>query len=142
VAYQWLVASLSKELLLAPLPAEDDVCGHVRSEVLSCLERCGTVSSKRASDRHVMKMLVGWNPVDFLRNEFGSPTDLGRLLGETITLTGSATDAQALPCARYLCQTWPVSGPRLFSLLASALESGRQISGRQNPSLPTLCHRY
>jgi hypothetical protein len=34
----------------------------------------------------------------------------------TITLTGSAKDAQALTCAQYLCQTWPSVGRHTVGL--------------------------
>jgi len=37
------------------------------------------------------------------------------LIARTITLTGSATDAQALPCEMYLRQTWPASGSNILS---------------------------
>ncbi|KAH6842651.1 hypothetical protein B0I37DRAFT_201108 [Chaetomium sp. MPI-CAGE-AT-0009] len=126
VAYRWLTASLKKELLLAPVPSQRHLSGRVYFEVVRHLEGGRKiVSSKRPSDMHTLKLrVVDWDPKAFLRAEFGtSQESLGQLLRKTITLTGSATDAQALPCERYLRQTWPVSGPGVLALLARALDS-------------------
>jgi len=134
VAYQWLTASLSKEILLAVVPSQYDVCGGIRSKILSCLEgKSRAVSSHRASERHILDIKFDWHPKDFLRGQFGPADSLGQLLGRVITLTGSTTDAQALPCEAYLCQTWPVSGPAVFGLLKTALESGSHTSGKSFP---------
>lgn len=130
-AYRWLTASLRKEFLLAPIPSQRHLSGRVYSEVVRYLDGGGkSVSSKRPSDLHTLKLRVDWDPETFLREEFGtSEESLGQLLGKTITLTGSATDAQALPCEGYLRQTWPATGPGLLTLLAQALDSDDEAEG-------------
>lgn len=128
VAYRWLMAALAKTLLLAPVQG-DDVCAHIQSQVSASLVHSRSISSRRASERHTMLFVAQWNPTDFLREQFTDNSDIGRLLGETLTLTGSATDAQALPCAEYMLQNWPMTGPTLLSLLKTALVSGNDVSG-------------
>ncbi|KAK4452767.1 hypothetical protein QBC34DRAFT_345840 [Podospora aff. communis PSN243] len=130
-AYLWLTAALKRELSLAPVPSQEAICGKVYHDVLSCLERGRKeVSSRRPSERFTLHLSADWNPVAFLRQEFtDSAEPLGKLLTETLTLTGSATDAQVLPCEMYVRQTWPAFGPSLLPLLQRALHSGGEQQG-------------
>lgn len=129
--YRWLTESLRKELLLAPVHSQER-SGSLRSQVVQhlCSATKIRVSSKRPSDILMLKLRVDWHPATFLREEFSiSQGSLGQLLGKTITLTGSATDAQALPCESYLRQTWPASGPDVLALLGRALDSDDGVEG-------------
>jgi hypothetical protein len=133
VAYRWLIASLKKELSLAPIPGQEGICNAIYSNVLRRLEvGRKAVSSKRGSETFTIHLEADWNPTAFLRRQFsGSTEPLSQLLAKTITLTGSATDAQALPCEMYIHQTWPVSGPCLLPILKRALSSRGGAEGKK-----------
>jgi hypothetical protein len=133
-AYLWLTAALQREISLAPVPGQDAICGKVYSEVIRSLEGGRKeVSSRRPSERFTLHLTANWNPAAFLRHQFpDSAKPLGQLLAESITLTGSATDAQALPCEMYISQTWPASGPCLLSLLKRALDLGGKCEGERS----------
>lgn len=51
--------------------------------------------------------MLNWDPLAFLEQQsYNEISDLGR----TITITGSASDAQAVTTTEYLIQTWPTGG--------------------------------
>jgi hypothetical protein len=131
-AYLWLTSSIRRELALALLPSQENSCTSVYSEVIRYLddERKAAVSSRRPSDRHLMRLTADWNVIAFLARQFSHSTaPYGDLVAQTITLTGSETDAQAVPCEMYVRQTWPVSGPCLLLLVKRALCSGGKGEG-------------
>jgi len=132
VAYRWLTASVKTELSLAPVSGQGEICGRIYSEVLRCLEAGrNAVRRRRLCERLTLHLKAGWDLRAFLRQQFSHSTEpFGQLLAKTITLTGSATDAQALPCEMYIRQTWPVSGPCLLSIINGALSSGGECEGR------------
>lgn len=50
---------------------------------------------------------MDWDPLAFLEQQsYNGILDLGR----AITITGSASDAQAVTTTEYLIQTWPTGG--------------------------------
>ncbi|KAM0427797.1 hypothetical protein ACHAPT_007254 [Fusarium lateritium] len=128
VAYRWLTAALVKMLTMS-LVSEEDVCANLRQEIHDSLSRRRTVSSRLPSKRHAMNFTVEWDPKLFLREQFPQQSHTGRLFGQTLTLTGSLTDAQALPCAEYLLQIWPTTGPIVLEVLKTALVSGTAVAG-------------
>jgi hypothetical protein len=130
-AYLWLTASIRQELALALVPSQEKSCTSVYSEVIRYLDAGHkAVSSRRPSDRHLMHLTADWNLITFLAQQFGHSTaPYGELVAQTITLTGSETDAQAVPCEMYIRQTWPVSGPCLLLLVNRALYSGGEGEG-------------
>lgn len=131
-AYLWLTASVKRVLSLAPVPGQETVLGKTYTEVLSCLDtRHRKVSSRNAPEAITAYLAADWDPVAFLRHQFG---ESAIPLGRTITLTGSATDAQALPCGMYMRQTWPASGPGLLRILQRGLDLGDRGEGK-----PSLC---
>ncbi|KAH7175958.1 hypothetical protein EDB81DRAFT_615971, partial [Dactylonectria macrodidyma] len=138
VAYRWLMTRLIKALVLVPVEA-DDFCAHIQSKISACLEQNRSVSSKRASERYTMLFVAEWNPMTFLQEQFPDHSNVGRLLHDILTLTGSATDAQALPCAEYLRQTWAATGPALLALLADALVLGKEVSGELEDKSVVKC---
>ena len=132
-SYLWLTAAVKRELSLAPVPGQEGTLGNVYNKVLRSLEAGRKeVSSRRPSERFTLHLTADWNPAAFLRQQFaGSTEPLGTLLARTITLTGSATDAQALPCEVYIRQTWPASGSCLLPILKRALDSGGECEGKR-----------
>ncbi|KAH7022527.1 hypothetical protein EDB80DRAFT_694949 [Ilyonectria destructans] len=138
VAYRWLMTRLIKALVLAPVEG-DDLCAHIQSEISACLEQNRSVSSKRASERYTMLFVAEWNPMAFLQEQFLDHSHVRRLLHEVLTLTGSATDAQVLPCAEYVRQTWAATGPALLALLTDALVLEKEVSGELGDKSVVKC---
>lgn len=126
-SFRWLLESLAKSVMLSF--EGENFCATLQSMVMKCLERQQSVSNKRASECYTMTFHVNWNPTAFLQEQFTNDADIGRLLGEVLTLTGSTTNAQILPCAEYLSQTWPSTGSALLELLKTAVVTGTSVSG-------------
>ena len=129
VAYRWLVAGLVQKLILEVVDVNLDVGSRFHQDVYNFFEDSRRISKHTLPKQYQMTFIVDWNPTAFLHEQFGSQCDIGRLLGETLTLTGTLTDAQILPCSEYLTQTWPTTGPAFLDLLKKALVSGEQVSG-------------
>ncbi|KAJ3535266.1 hypothetical protein NM208_g7203 [Fusarium decemcellulare] len=129
VSYKWLMTEITKGITLAVVEGGDDVCTEMHAKVSACLEQNKSVSSHRPSERYTMRFLIEWNPTEFFHEQFSGDSDMEHLLEDTLTLTGSVTDAQVLPCAEYLRQTWPRTGPDLLNLLKTAFISEQAISG-------------
>jgi len=129
VAYRWLVACLIQKLTLEVVNGNLDVRSRIHQDIYDVFEHSRYVGEQKASERCQMYFATDWNPTEFLTEQFGSQCDIGRLLGESLTLTGTATDAQILPCSEYLSQTWPTTGPKFLELLKKALVSGEVASG-------------
>ncbi|KAM0287156.1 hypothetical protein ACHAO9_007916 [Fusarium lateritium] len=138
VAYRWLVDALVKVLTMEAI--QEDFGLGLRREISRYLELDRSISKSEASKQYTTVFVANWNPAAYLREQFEEPCDLERLLGETITLTGSATDAQALPCTAYLHQAWPATGITLLSLLRAALVSGKNVSGQLPDKTVINCH--
>lgn len=129
VAYSWLTAALVKTLTMAPVE-QDDICANLREKIQASLGRTRTVSSHSPSKRHAMAFTAEWDPKLFLSEQFPDESDMRRLFRQVLTLTGSTTDAQVLPCAEYLLQTWPTTGPTILEIVEDALATGREVSSR------------
>ncbi|KAJ4328818.1 hypothetical protein N0V84_000605 [Fusarium piperis] len=127
VAYSWLTAALVKTLTMAPVGGED-ICASLHDKIHASLGRKRNVSSHSPSKRHDMVFALEWDPKLFLREQFPDETDMRRLFRQVLTLTGSVTDAQILPCADYVLQTWPTTGPTILELLEDALVTGNEAS--------------
>ncbi|KAH7182393.1 uncharacterized protein B0J16DRAFT_400600 [Fusarium flagelliforme] len=139
VAYKWLVARLSRKLALDVVDVNLDVPSSIHQEVLDCYENSGHGGMKRPSQQYKMTFSALWNPIEFLNQQFGTQCDIGRLLGEILTLTGTATDAQILPCSEYLNQTWPTTGLAFLELLRKALVSQDPVSGKLEDKTSVRC---
>ena len=124
VAYRWLIASLKRDLLPAPVPCQRETCGRIFSEHRDLYGSHKTLSSRRLPDTHFLSLLASWDAKASLRSQFDDwKQPHGQLLAQTITLTGSASDAQATPCEKYTRQMWPALGPNLLSLLVRVLDT-------------------
>ncbi|KAJ4183440.1 hypothetical protein NW759_017083 [Fusarium solani] len=117
----------------------EDTCAAFHDKIHTSLGRKRTVSSRSPSKRHAMAFAVEWDPKLFLREQFPDETDMGRLFRQVLTLTGSVTDAQVLPCADYLLQTWPATGPTILKLLEDALVAENEVSRELKDSSLVSC---
>jgi hypothetical protein len=101
-AYEWLLATLRKEFLLAP--AEPNSMEAVRREILHSLPSSHKVSRKKPPQACKVTFKIKWDPLAFVKEQdYGE--EPGEAVKTAITLTGSAGDAQALTCGQYLRQT-------------------------------------
>jgi hypothetical protein len=116
-AYKWLLRRLRQEFLLAP--AEPNVMANISQSIIKFLRsvRSGNiVSSKPSSYAYTMTFRLDWDPRAFIEEqEYEEEPD--DAIGLAITLTGSTKDTQALSCAQYLCQTWPLIGEQTLQLV-------------------------
>lgn len=125
-AYKWLLASLGKNASLST-GSPDDAAAVIRSQISKALPRAKAVSSKVASDVHVIAIRCDCDVETFVRHEY--PDTAGEFkLGEVISITGSPTDAQALTCLAYMEQTWPSTGGDMLSTVQRAFQSGKPAS--------------
>jgi len=120
-AYEWLLATFRKELLLAP--ATPNYMGAIRREILHSLPSTHKVSRKESPQAYTVTFRIKWDPLAFIKEQDygGEPCEAVKT---AITLTGSAADAQALTCGQYLRQTWPLSGGHTTGLLQDVVRSG------------------
>ncbi len=70
--------------------------------------------------------VADWDPCAFFRDQ-GYGEEPRRAVETALTLTGVATNAEALGCSDYLRRTWPQSGQDFLDLLRSVVSSGAQI---------------
>ncbi|RYO92854.1 hypothetical protein DL763_004579 [Monosporascus cannonballus] len=120
-AYEWLLASLCKKILLAP--AEPNSLEAIRREIIKSLPSSHIVSRNKPAEAYRMTFFVEWNPLAFVVEQ-GYEEEPDEAIGIAVTLTGSATDAQALASAQYLCQTWPTVGEHIIRLVREVVRSG------------------
>jgi hypothetical protein len=68
-----------------------------------------------------------WNPISFLIDQqYQGGED--HAIRTVITLTGSGIDAQAITCAQYMQQTWPMTGIETLQALEAAISDSRAHS--------------
>lgn len=120
-AYEWLLATLRKEFLLAP--AKPNSMEAIRREILHSLPSSHKVSRKKSPQAYKVAFRIKWDPLAFVKEQ-GYGEEPCEAVKTAITLTGSAGDAQALTCGQYLRQTWPLSGEHTIRLLKDVVRSG------------------
>ncbi|KAK4171626.1 hypothetical protein QBC36DRAFT_90859 [Triangularia setosa] len=123
-AYTWLLSSIAKVLYQSP-PSPLDAISVIGSRIRGRYRnhRKLKISRYRPSDSHTMYLLADLDLVTFLNDQYperSSPKSSSELLSTTITLTGLDVDAQALPCAEYIQQTWPITGLYVMNAICSA----------------------
>jgi hypothetical protein len=101
-AYHWLLENIQKELLLTS--PEPDVQAAIRKKLLEAMPSSGSISRGAAPEVYEMTFTLDWSPLWFFLQE-GLDHRVKGLAEKIITITGSATDAQAVTCLQYLSQT-------------------------------------
>ncbi|KAK0751264.1 hypothetical protein B0T18DRAFT_319853 [Schizothecium vesticola] len=127
VPYRTLLSRLTREALLTSL-AEGDAMNTIRRQILAILPDRRRVSRYRESETFTMVFDAQWNPATFLEHQFGGSVEPEDVLGKVITLTGSMSEAQALPCAEYLRQTWPATGTHILDTIEKSLQKRKQVT--------------
>jgi hypothetical protein len=121
-AYKALAIRLASETFLAPL-SDSDAMRAIRSKVLATLPIEKYISRHEESTLLTMTIVVRWDPIAFLEDQYRDSEKPVDLLGRVITLTGSASNAQALPCSEYVAQTWPTTGPHILATVSRAVQT-------------------
>ena len=132
-AYKALAIRLASEAFLTPL-SDSDAMRAIRSKVLATLPIEKHISRREESTLLTMTIVARWDPIAFLRDQYRDSENPVELLERVITLTGSASNAQALPCSEYVAQTWPATGPHIMAAVSGAVQT-RAMTG-------STCFRY
>ena len=127
-AYKWLLANMGRELTQSS--EENDLLTLIRQEISEYMPPLPRLSGRRQLDALNLTFQVEWNPSAFIRHQ-QYPGDPTLALERVLTLTGSPSHAQALPCLEYLTQVWPTCGKRIIRLLQNMMRAhrGQQVQG-------------
>jgi hypothetical protein len=120
-AFEQLQTRMRTESLLSD--RDGQAIQSIRTTILGALD---TPDSRfRASSQgpklRTAKFIVSWNPIEFLRQQY--PEVERPAIKDIITMTGSATDAQAVTCELYIRQLWPLSGEDGLLALQMAVDT-------------------
>ena len=119
-AYQWLLSVMRRELTL--VVEQEDILGNIHREISKVLPPVPKFSNRRQPDAIKLLYVLKWNPETFISGqEYAEERTVA--MERAITLTGTLTNAQALPCIQYLRQMWPTNGERILRLMQQLLES-------------------
>jgi hypothetical protein len=113
-AYQWLVGRIQRILTTKG-------GGNMESISKAILGRLNS-SDPESDGIYSAHYMIPWRPLEFLREQNYQKGE-NQAIGEIITVTGSAIDAQAMTCAQYMNQTWPLSGVETLGALQAAMAS-------------------
>lgn len=126
-AYEWLLGSLRKGLYL--MPSEVDRVHVIRQSILSAMPSTRKVSKKAPAESYHMTFVLDWNLEAFI-HEQRYEENPGDAIEFALCVVGNSTQAQAMPCGRYLSQTWPSTGSSIMALVRAAISA---------PSVPQVC---
>lgn len=118
-AYQWLVENARSSALLTE--RRGTILDVITREIDTTLSFLGTPKTPHFQ---VFRAIfeIDWGLPDFLTSqEYGTTLEIA--VERAITVTGSGSNAQALSCMDYMCQTWPSSGREVVCMLQMALVS-------------------
>ncbi|KAF2191687.1 hypothetical protein K469DRAFT_695833 [Zopfia rhizophila CBS 207.26] len=118
-AYQWLLENARSSALLTK--RKGAILEAVTREIDATLSSIRTPKSWR-SRVFQANFDVDWDLPNFLRDQ-RYDTALEIAVERAITVTGSSSNAQALSCMDYMCQTWPSSSRQVTRVLQEALIS-------------------
>lgn len=94
----------------------------IRGRLYSSLGHRLVISKTRPPVCRVM-FRSDWNPLAFVREQ-EYVEEPGEALEGAITITERANGvAEAMPCSRYLCRTWPCLGEEFMALVKGAVRA-------------------
>ena len=94
-AYKCLLDAMRQELVL--ITHEEYIRAAIRREITKILPPFPKLSTKKQMEGVKLLYMIPWDPMTFI-SEQGYPEDPHIALERAITLTGTLTNAQALPC--------------------------------------------
>ncbi|KAK6343489.1 hypothetical protein TWF730_011079 [Orbilia blumenaviensis] len=127
LAYEWLTQTLQSQ---AHLISGGHTCmDDIKKKIIAFLPSTRTISKTESSEAFNVCFMTGFKPFDFIKEqEYTGDLEPGDAIMKSITLTGSLDDAQALPCAQYLIQTWPLTGRDIVELIKKVLRGSAVTS--------------
>jgi len=133
-AYQWLLKNARSSALLTE--RKGTILEAVTRKIDVTLSSMRTLKSPR-SQVFRANLDMDWDLPNFLKGQ-EYDTTLEIAVERAITVTGSTSNAQALSCMDYMCQTWPSSGREVVRVLQKALISPN-LSCSSKRSLRNYC---
>jgi len=129
-AYEWLLARMKTEMLLTKI--EGSQAENIKREVLKGLS---SVSKRPDYGQAIIKARfdMSWDLPGFLKEKYPDEQELQ--LGSLITIVGTGDNAQALTCAQYMNQVWPITGLETLLALQGALDKGLGEAHKGNSTL-------
>lgn len=117
-AYEWLLARLQREFRL--VPTESNTMQPILAKILSSLPSAHRISRKVSAQSCSARFELDWDILEFFTTQryLNHPDEV---FEGVITLTGSCQDGQAVTCAQYMHQTWPLTGERVVQLIKGVL---------------------
>lgn len=119
-SYEWLISAFRREITLTP--TEPNCMESIRGKIMDSLPRHSRLSRKRSAEAFRMTFHAKWDLLTFI-NEQMYDAEADEAMEIALTLTGSLDNTQALPCGKYLEQTWPNSGQYILQLLKDVVIS-------------------
>lgn len=129
-AFEQLQTRMRTESLLSD--RDGQAIQSIRTTILGALDTPD--SRSQGLKLRTAKFSVSWNPVEFLRQQY--PEVERPAIKDIITLTGAATDAQAVTCELYIRQLWPLSGEDALLVLQMAVDNPGWAYERKITFLP------
>lgn len=117
-AYEWLLAKVRTAMVLTKV---DGIRAEaIRNEILDGL-RSGYEQGNYSCEVVEAQFHIDWDLLGFLKAKY--PNELGLSLASLITMVGTGEDVQALSCAQYMDQVWPVTGSETLAAVQGAFEN-------------------
>lgn len=113
-SYEWLISAFRREITL--IPTEPNCMETIRGKIMDSLPRHSRLSRSRSAEAFHMIFHTEWDPLAFVEDQMYD-AEADEAIEIALTLTGSPNDTQALPCGKYLEQTWPNSGQYILQLI-------------------------
>lgn len=123
--FKWLITRLRRECKL--VTTAPDAIRTIANEIMSLLPSPRYITKKMPSPSHSVIFELDWDIIHFFETQqyTDSPE---KVIEGIITLTGSCLDAQAVTCAEYLHQTWPLTGGTILQLVKQFLIDEKEHS--------------
>lgn len=134
-AFQSLLANVKRECLLAS--QQPNSTGMTKRSILDFLNQSLNPSRHRSAEGCNVTFMIEWDPKIFIRSQRYSERP-EHAIEKAITVTGSITNAQALTCRQYLCQTWPSTGLGILLLVKDIVRSEGNFQRSCKPSILTI----
>lgn len=119
-AYQWLIGRIQTEMLVTQRAGT--AAESIRTEIVKGSASLGRSHGDRQGTRKV-RFDISWELPGFLREQYPEESELD--LGSLITIVGIGNVVQALTCAQYMRQVWPVTDLETLKALQEALDKGK-----------------
>lgn len=135
-AYRWLLAKFSQRISL--LARDTKSMDAIKNSVLKLLPPALSMSRKDSAQAFRLTFEIELESITM--RDVEEKGHLAESFATLISITGSLTNAQALPCIEYLRQTWPWSAESMLQLLRDVfcIERAQRVGSKIKSSLVIL----